>query len=439
MILRIKVPQPFFLYGRHEEFFSELKAAFTHHSYSVALSIEGGTLEKADHAKPENDWQWIRWSTDILITISDTASSHIRIDDLIKEPHHDALRVLFEGVALRVLRAIRNIGVEPELPEALPREESLEKDLQLWAPEVSEDGTSWKAVFSPAPRKTILSIGPARKEGFASNGELNVAYWDKIREVIEDNLEIPPEDEFFTNTIGHMRRRNYRLAVVDSVIGLEIVLSRYLHAYLSVVKRLPTNRVKEFLRHDFGLTVRLSGILDLTLHESYLKDIDIDSVLTAVKWRNGIVHRSGRLPSETPAEKISDVTRAVLTAARTLAEVTVGIGALPDRNRIGEAVEKKWSSRITAVKVWIFPWHRVTVEIDHDGTILSRNEMAAIVADLIPHFQGRDRRFDGGVHLLVRFFHGFPRKDVGQYRFGLVILDDEKIADALKAKKENSP
>src|SRR5690349_11986639 len=81
--------------------------------------------------------------------------------------------------------------------------------------------------------------------------------------------ETAPEDEFLTNTRWHIRNGNLRLALVDSVIGLEIVLARFLDSYLRVIKSVPDSRIRKFIKPDLGITARLAAILDLTLHESY--------------------------------------------------------------------------------------------------------------------------------------------------------------------------
>ena len=427
MILRIKVAQPVFLYAVLRDWLADLTVSFTYQHYDVTLTIVGGNVEKATWVKPEDSCQWYRRATDLVLTIAETERSTHHIADLITVPLHEELLKLIEGVTLQVLRVIRSIGIVPELPESLPRNESLYEELQLWAPEVSEDGVTWAPVFPPAPPRTLLGLSNARKEGFAMNAELNTHHWYKIREVLEDNLEIPPEDEFLTNTIGHLRGRNYRLAVVEAVIGLEIVLSRYLDAHLAIFKGIPKKRIKDFLRHDFGLTARLSGILDLTLHESYLKEIKLDQVLRAVDLRNGIVHRKGRLPPEIPPETIRNAINSVLDLARTLAELHIGTLALPDQKKISEAVMRNWSGRISWPRIWIQPWHRVTVVVECFGDPLSRDEMKNIAEEFGAHLKARDPRFDLAANLHVNYYHGFPREYFGQYWVGCVRLKGEAL------------
>ncbi len=161
------------------------------------------------------------------------------------------------------------------------------------------------------------------------------------------------------NTIGHVRVGNFRLAVVDAVIGLEIVMYGYLEAYLRVVKSVPPPRINHFLRTDRGLTTRLSAVLDLTKHDSYLKDLPVDAALEAVEWRNRIMHKNGRLPKE-PEDKIRKNIDAVLKIARTLAERRDDVLATPHKIKIAEALESVTIFRST---IWIEPWHKVIIEV----------------------------------------------------------------------------
>jgi hypothetical protein len=327
---------------------------------------------------------------------------------------------------MTAIRVIRNVGFVPELPESLPRNEPLEETLHSWHPELSSDGTTWSRVPTAIPIVGFHSLfGFAGRSGFASKAELNMPYWSRIKEVLEDNLEIEPEDEFLTNTIGHLRASNFRLAIVDAVIGLEIVLTRYLKSYLATVKKMPDHRIKSFLRNDFGLTPRLAGILDLTIHESYLKDVKLDQVLQAVTWRNHIVHKTGQLPSHVPVVTVREHIDAVLGLAHTLAELYVNTSASADRESIGEKLKANWSERIGWPNLWIKPWHRVTAEIGCGiGNPLTREEMKAIAEELGGYLKARDKRFDPTSDLRVIFKY-FLGESAGEYTFGRVYMKGE--------------
>ena len=423
MTLRVRIPQLLFLYGLFEDDLEVVSVSFFYHHYAMTLTFEGGEIKKATWDKPDDFIQWYREATHAILVITETEQSHRPITDLISPPAHEDLLNLIEGATMKAIRVIRNVGFVPELPESLPRREPLEEILHSWQPEVSSDGSTWTRVTTSIPKIGYHSLfGFAGRSGFASKAELKMPYWSRIKEVLEDNLEIAPEDEFLTNTIGHLRACNFRLAIVDAVIGLEIVLTRYLRCYLATVKKMPDHRIKSFLRNDFGLTPRLAGILDLTIHESYLKDVKLDHVLQAVTWRNHIVHKTGQLPSQVPVVTVREHIDAVLGLAHTLAELYVNTSASSDRERIGEKLKTKFSGRIGWPHLWIKPWHEVYAEIGSGfGTPLTKEEMKAIAEELGGYLKARDNRFEQTSNLHVTF-KDFFGESAGEYILGHVYL-----------------
>lgn len=430
MLVRVKIPQPLFLCSWSEGELEGVSASFVYKHYAITLTLEGGEAKKATWAKPDDYTKWYRESTHALLVIKETERSPRSISNLIAPPVHEDLLDLIEEAAMKAIRVLRNVGYVPELPESLPRNEPIEEILRSWKPEMSSDGATWDNALPPVSDLRYRSLfGLAGRSGFASGfpskPEMQMRYWSRIQEVLEDNLEIAPEDEFLTNTIGHLRTRNFCLAIVDAVIGLEIVLAKYLRSYLAIAKKIPNTRIKSFLRNDFGLTQRLEGLLDLTMHESYLKDVKLDQVLKAVNWRNQIAHKTGQLPADVPVATVREYISAVLDLARTLAELYVNISASPDRERIGEKLKTNWSERIGWPQLWIKPWHKVYGEIGCGiGAPLTREEMNAIATELGGYLKARDKRFDptSDLHVKYKYFMGDP---IGTYIFGQVFLEGE--------------
>lgn len=430
MMLRIKIPQQLFLCGRSEDQLETASVSFFYNRYAITLSLEGGEVKKATWNKPDDYTQWYRESTHAELVIADEAKSDRAITDLIAPSRHEDLLDLIEGAVLKAIRVIRNVGFVPELPESLPRNEPLEEILRSWKPEISSDGATWTTGLPHDSERGYRSLlGIFGRSGFASDfarmPELKIIYWARIKEVLEDNLEIAPQDEFLTNTIGHLRACNFRLALIDAVIGLEIVLTRYLRCYLATIKKMPKKRIDSFLLNDFGLTPRLAGILDLTMHESYLRDIKLDQVLKAVTWRNHIVHKTGQLPIDVTVETLREHIDAVLDLARTLAKLYVDTAAFSDRQVIGKKLKTNWSERIGWPILWIKPWHQVYAEVSSGiGVQLSKEEMRAIAEELGGYLKARDRRFNPTSDLQVNY-KKYMGESIGKYYLGSVILEGE--------------
>jgi hypothetical protein len=405
----------------------------------MTLTLEGGEVKEATWTRPDEFTKWFRESSHAILVITEMEESSRPIAHLIARSAHKELLSIIEGATMKSIRVIRNVGVVPELPESLPDDKPLEEILCSWRPEVSSDGVTWAKV--PLPVSESKYSGLFRftgRVGFSSKAELDVAYWGRIKEVLEDNLDIAPEDEFLTNTIGHLRTRNFRLAIVDAVIGLEIVLGKYLRSYLAIAKKMPNARINAFLQNDFGLTQRLEGLLDLTMHESYLRDVKLDQVLKAVKWRNHIVHKSGNLPADIPLVMVREHIFAVLGLARVLAELHVDISAFPDRGKIGEKLKANWSGRIGWPNLWIKPWHKVYAEVACGiGPPLTSEEMKAIAEELGGYLKARDKRFDPNIHLHV-YFKNFLAGTIGSYENGRVFLEGESPLKSFPAGTSRS-
>lgn len=251
MMLRVKIPQRFFLCGSSEDQLESVSVSYTYKRYAIRLTLEDGEVKKATWAKSDNYTRWYRESTHAELVIADTEKSHRSITDLIAPTAHEYLLDLIEGAVMKAIHVIRNVGFVPELPESLPRNEPLEEILRSWKPEMSSDGATWTTGLPPDSERGYRSLfGILGRSGFVSDftrmPELKVIYWARIKEVLEDDLEIAPQDEFLTNTIGHLRACNFRLALIDAVIGLEIVLTRYLRCYLVTIKKMPKRRIDSF-------------------------------------------------------------------------------------------------------------------------------------------------------------------------------------------------
>ena len=91
MILRIKLPQPLFLYAPYKDALEDVSVSFTFRGYAVTLTADGGEVEKATWAKPVDLYQWYRKATQLMLTIAETDLSPHRIPNLITAPLHEEL------------------------------------------------------------------------------------------------------------------------------------------------------------------------------------------------------------------------------------------------------------------------------------------------------------------------------------------------------------
>lgn len=220
----------------------------------------------------------------------------------------------------KIMYTIRNFGFVSKIREFSYQYYEFEKVMILWNVQTSNDnGDNWINVEPSDSDKEIKRyyFSLQNKESIQRT-ELDNETWVYIQAVLQHNVKLHSEREFIVNADGHIDSNNYRLAVVESVIGLEIVLNQFLHLYLQKYKGFTEKRIKKFLPNEFTLSMKLSGLLALSLSEKSLEGIDIDKVETVVKWRNNIMHSTGNLEKSEKHDNIIESLRHVLQLSHLL-------------------------------------------------------------------------------------------------------------------------
>jgi len=323
----------------------------------------------------------------------------------------------------RIMRSIRNYGVVPyiqEIKKNLAEPEVYIRELQ---PEYSEDDLEYKAISEPIGLGAILSgyKGITREE----TPTFDVSSWPAIEEAIQDNLEPTPEQEFFTNAIEFLRIGNIRMALLESIIGLEIVLTQYLKIYYQNRKRFPIKRIKDkILTPQFGLTAKVAGLLVLTLSDKDLKMFDTQKILSAIRWRNDVVHDTGHIPQGVDELTLRDCISDVLTLSKILAINRDQLHQEPALSKIAQKVAESNKSPIPSIRR--IYGHYFHVEISYFAIdppdIGSFNKIAS---DLSSELVVLDTRFISNKHLYVRFIRLFS-KTIAYWRKGKLEIIEEK-------------
>lgn len=426
MFLRFTLLKGIYLIGHSPEAL-DVSASFNHKGYGVRISFPGGEVTELPEAPVHS--KFFRKPDGLQFVLDDKDTRGVLLVDLIKIDNYSALLLLMRTVASRVFNVIRNFGLVPEIPENLPAKlekgGNLEAEVLDWIPEESTDGESW----TPIPKSKgfdflllFVTSRFSRAARFSEHTELNVALWPDIVEALEDNKEPPPEMEFFTNAIGHFRQKNFRLAVVESIVCLEVVFTQFISNYLSISAKVKKENLQRFLSPELGLTARLSGLLNLTLHESYLKEIDLDRVLKVVEWRNKIIHKTGRLPSGIDEDTLQKNISAVFFLINLLAERRDNIIASPELNEIADVLRQK--ADVMWPSIWLESRHQVRIDFDLFSKKEApdyRQKLENLVRQTIELLRKRDPRFDPIKHLTICFKH-IPDGSQIWYQYGRLRL-----------------
>lgn len=344
----------------------------------------------------------------IKITLCGDDTAHELWQRIGNSEWHDLVQIL-RAVINRCLRGIRNFGVVPSL-RALRESpnENAEAILRRWGAEVEANG-EWQKLL---PEIELFALGAFLTSSPTVHGELQVVRWSLIEEAIQDDLEPPPELEFTTNAVEHLRLDNQRFSLLEAIIGLEIVLTRWLTVYLTTEKGLSKTRIRQFLSPDLGLSSRLAAVLDLTMDRRTLKTIDLTKVLSAVKWRNHVMHRTGKLPADLSEELIRDRIAEVLSLISILARNTERLEQKPAMDALPDQI-KATPGDLPRPVVAYWGHHRVSVQFmgygTDDGWIPPESDVAALAKKIEDIRVATDRRFRSELHLRI-VFRRFPNE-----------------------------
>jgi len=359
-------------------------------------------IEPFETKQPTGEPNFFKVLTSIGLQIEGGHGAHA-IDALVQAKDLEAILAVATPMVNRVFRALRNFGFLSHVDEIRPLAKDAEDTLRSWGAEFGEnENDDWTKLAPEKPRIWSALFGVAKGE----QGLFRAERWPLIEEAIQDNLEPGPEREFLTNSLQHLRERNYRLALLEAVICLEIVLNTYLRLYLSTYQNLSQTRINKVVNSQLGLTTRVGLILELMLSNKERDESRIDEVVRAINWRNHIVHKTGRLPAELKEDGIIDGIWATLELAQALSSKRDDLASTPEANAFAADISKNFKVRVHEVK--FLAGHRVTLSIHTGARTVSPpdDELSAIVDEVIRRCRARDARFAPDIHLSIKFLRG---------------------------------
>lgn len=401
MKIRFRVAFSAYILGPSPEVL-ELSTTFAHPPFKVEISITGERALSSDDL-PEEE-RHFRRATQILFELdflpSDPRSTK-EWNKLLNPARRLPLIRVLASIVNRVMRAIRNYGIVVHVAEIRFDEDEVDSLLHEWNVEVSHNGNKWQPVLKPKSGfwESLMAIS-IRRQPVAN---FRAARWPDIEEAIQDDLEPGPEREFLTNSLEHIRLRNFRLAVLEAIVCLEIVLSQFLENHLLINKRFSKNRLDKVLSKDVGLTTRVGLLLDLVLTPADLKPLNIGNVLKAISWRNTVVHKTGHLPRALSDDETKDCIFSVLHLAEILAAKRAQIVASPESKELARFIALAFKVPIPTIS--LVQNHRRVVHFQFflSDEFPSEETMREITDVLARKIQDRDKRFVREEHLHVRF------------------------------------
>lgn len=285
--LDLRLPANFLVTAPEKDLLA-LQATFDQSGFNVSLSFDikeanewdGGS--KADH--------WNAQVTGIKLRFEAKKPGILEEDKLATPEGRDALLARLVPILNRVLTALRNYGRASHQKQVRVPAGKTDTYLKYWNTQLIVNGASKPLI----PRGDLLSslLDWPREPGALVQHHR----FQDVEEALQNQIQAPPEQEFIINSVEALEQGLFRHAVLEGVIGLEIVVSQYLKLYLLDVKHLEKDVVTNFVSPKLGFSDRISVLLKLATEERHLKDIDLKKVRTVIGWRNGIVHEKGNLP-----------------------------------------------------------------------------------------------------------------------------------------------
>lgn len=309
--------------------------------------------------------------------------------DFKKKIYQISLRILN-----RVLRNLRTYGIAPQIRQQPPSEQEAEAFLWSWRTEFRIAGGQWRPL--EYKQDVVLMGFLARNVGqgwgyWPRTPEISTYLKRDIIEAIEDDLPPPPEKEFWVNALEFLHEQNLRMAVVESVIGMEIVLTQYINLFLEKKKGLSKRKIKDFL-HEVGLKRRFDVVLQLLTEEKDLASVNLDMVLKTIGWRNDVAHE-GKLPADVSESDVRQGIANVVEASQILRLKIHQVESEPMFQTIAEKVKQKSNSPWC----WLYPVTQRKIYMDltvfKDSSDLTKRwveEIISMCAELVraqrPHF-----------------------------------------------------
>jgi len=320
----------------------------------------------------------------------------------------------------RVLRNLRVYGISPHVREQPPSTQEAEAFLCSWNTRLRIGSGEWLPLaYTEEATLTALQV---RNVGIGwgygpKTVEVSTYFKRDIIEAIEDNLQPPPEQEFWVNALEFLREQNYRMAVVEAVIGLEIVLVQYISLFLEKKKRVSKKKTEDFFVKA-GLSHLFNVVLRLIAPENDLAGVNLDMVSKTIGWRNKVAHK-GKLPEDIPEHELRQGIASVVEVNQILRLKIHQIESEPMFQTITEKVKQKCGS--TSV-CWIFPITRRKIYMDlsvlDSPSWFTKQKLEEIIKFTIELIRAKISRFDPQEDLYAKVHHFSRLQPVAIYAKG---------------------
>ncbi|MGL1903408.1 MAG: hypothetical protein OCC49_14810 [Fibrobacterales bacterium] len=201
-----------------------------------------------------------------------------------------------------VIKYLRSIGLTKHIRVPVYNKKYSEYYLDKWEFNYSAD----EQLIPLISKSGIIPIGlHTDTPNTEFNGELKVNQWDAIDNALKNQDKPPIQNEFIVRALEYLEKEDLRSSIIEATIALEIVVSSYLTKQLES-REFANEKIKNFLKPTLDLHSRVSVLISLFAPKIVLDHLNFTNVLTCIKWRNNIIHKTGDLPEGINTEESKD-------------------------------------------------------------------------------------------------------------------------------------
>lgn len=239
---------------------------------------------------------------------------------------------------------------------------------------------------------------------------------EDVSEWLEENKPITMTEQLLVQAIEADRSSNLRLAILNYMTALEQKLFEYLNIKLEQkLGKEQKEKIKSFLGSDnTRFEDRIFVILPLVIHDSWLRDIDMEKIKVAIEARNKIAH--GKTVSVVDRYAQTDWA-AVFSDVRSLIDALTGASILTEASsEIKEMANEFHATYKTYPTIWVHKHHRVSSDVTlYSGDSRDEATLNSMAKKLSQKRYEQDPRFKPENHLTIDFYE-FPKKRFARWK-----------------------
>lgn len=432
--LRYKIEQSFYIVGISVESLN-IKSSFNYNSFEIMINFEYRFKEPIVYKYKYKESFYIIYINEVkninieISNIDEDGYNKLKnsigevllinnenINNAIshKQMQKTELYNLLVKITNFILKNIRVVGKCPFVHELPIKPEKANSFLYTWEAEKKENEEKWIKIIQIAEdsdltiTKKFSLFSPISNE--KPQSYLSALRWYLIEEAINDKLGTDIQDELMVNSKEFLDLGNTRMAVIECLIALDVVLKEYTNHYYE--KKDAPSDIKNYISNpNFMLSEKIATIVFLIIKERHKFDNNfIESIIRMNKLRNDIIHRGKVLSDSEEKFVVEKGYNSIKSLVEILADEINNLKL--ETNLRDKLINLSQKHNIPTPVVQIKGRHNFYVSISFLGLgvkypIPDKEKMNEITIEIIKIIENYDKFFNKEKNLRLEFTQGF--------------------------------